>query len=329
MKLTDFFFQAENFTNYIRRRYKQSNINGNANSFRAKYGESWLDVDFDWIPDINPTEEFLPTDSVLELPPEVVNPLSKQKNYPKVSVKLLNQLKVRKAWTRMGKRGKNKRIAKAQKLCTKPVIRAAARQELVEENGTIAGEVYDELFADRDMGKKIRKLMKVEPELTTRNPVESLAYYLDKDMSRQDWRDFGAFTQGNYPSYEKLKEEMDDILPPNIKIGDFEAKVPMKDLLEKSVTRYFKDKGNYEMLQRKKKEKQEAATDEAGKVLNLKVSFKWGLDGTSPGNQYHQEGEEDKNNIVATQMVILQLEDADTGEIYWRNPLANSCSSCR
>ena len=61
--------------------------------------------------------------------------------------------------------------------------------------------------------------------------------------------------------------------------------------------------------------------------LQLKLSFKWGLDGTGGGGKYHQEGNEDKNNIMTTKMVILQIENESTGEIFHRNPLANFCSS--
>ena len=328
--------EAENFTKYIRARYKDSKISGSAKTFRKKYGESWLAVDFDWIPDLNPTEELIPVDSVLE--EKVHDPDVKQKRlFTKVPTNhkaKSKKLKFRKAWDKLTKRGKNKRINRAVQLCTKPVIRAAARQELVEKSGTYAGEVYDALLDDPKLGRKLRNTMRSEPERTQANPVESLAYYLDKDMSRKDWRDHVAFCGrftgcGKMPSYEDLKKEMEDILPDDIEINDFEAKVPLKNLLEKSVSRYFQDKENLEMLHRKKEEKQMKATDGCGSKVNLKVSYKWGLDGTSPGNQYHQEGEEDKHNIMATQMVILQLEDADTGEIYWRNPLANSCSSCR
>ena len=42
--------KAQNFAAYIRKRFKQSNISGAAN-FRLRYGESWLDVAFDWVPD--------------------------------------------------------------------------------------------------------------------------------------------------------------------------------------------------------------------------------------------------------------------------------------
>ena len=328
--------EAQDFTYYIRAKYKQSNISGAAD-FRANYGESYLDKEFKWIPDIEPSEPLIQTQSVLD-PPEVVdldklyidpNKSKQQKNLPSVKTKLVPKQKARYPFELLKKRGRNARIAKAVQYCTKPVVMAASRQELVKKSGEGSGRVYDEMLKDPRLHKKLNKVIRAEPERIRRNPIESLSYYLDKDMSRQDWDDFRAFTgNGEFPSYDDLKEQMEDILPDKIKISDFEAKVPVKNLLEKSVTRYFQDEMNLEMLRSKKKEKKEK-DDGTGSDLNLKVSFKWGLDGTSPGGQYHQEGDDDRNNIVATQMVILQLEDEDTGEVYWRNPLANSHSACR
>ena len=319
--------EAQAFTYFIRGKYKLSKING-AKDFRANFGESFLDKEFNWVPDIDPSEPLIATNSVLD-PPEVVDPKSKKKKVPTVKTKLVATLKARIAFDKLGKRGRNARIAKAVQYAKKPVVMAAARQELVRKSGEGSGKVYDEMLKDPRLHKKLNKVIRAEPERIIRNPIESLSYYLDKDMSRKDWNDFRAFTgNGDFISYDDLKKQMDDILPSGDEISDFEAKVPMKNLLEKSVSRYFKDEMNLEMLRTKKKEKEDKE-DGTGSDLNLKVSFKWGLDGTNPGGQYHQEGDEDRNNIVATQMVILQLEDEDTGEVYWRNPLANSCSACR
>ena len=319
--------EAQDFTSYIRSKYKQSKISGAAD-FRRHYGESYLDKEFKWVPDIDPSEELIPTNSVLD-PPVDVEPKPKKKNFPSVKTKLVATLKARLAFDQLKKRGRNARIAKAVQYAKKPVVMAAARQELVKKSGEGSGKVYDEMLKDPRLHKKLNKVIRAEPERIIRNPIESLSYYLDKDMSRKDWNDFRAFTgNGDFISYDDLKKQMDDILPSGDEISDFEAKVPMKNLLEKSVSRYFKDEMNLEMLRTKKKEKEDKE-DGTGSDLNLKVSFKWGLDGTNPGGQYHQEGDEDRNNIVATQMVILQLEDEDTGEVYWRNPLANSCSACR
>ena len=68
--------KAGNFAAYIRKRYRQSNISG-AKSFRLHYGESWLDVAFDWFPVIELSKTLMPANSIFE--PELCNPLSKQK----------------------------------------------------------------------------------------------------------------------------------------------------------------------------------------------------------------------------------------------------------
>merc|ERR1712008_51047 len=67
---------AQNFAAYIRKRYKQSKISG-AKDFRLHYGESWLDVAFDWVPVIEFSKTLMPANSIFE--PELRNPLSKQK----------------------------------------------------------------------------------------------------------------------------------------------------------------------------------------------------------------------------------------------------------
>ena len=222
-------------------------------------------------------------------------------------------------------------MAKAVKAVTKPVIMHAARQELVDGSGRIAGEVFDAMREDRNLARKLKKMMIAEPQTIRKKPIECLAHFLDKNMSKQDWIDHKAFYDkpgrgDKIDCYDVILDQKKKCYPNNIEVGDFEAKIPLKDLLEKTVERFFEDAENYMMLL---KTKENFYKKYRGQKFNLKLSYKWGLDGTDGGNEYHQEGTEDKNNLQATQLVILQLEVVGTGQILWRNPMANSASSCR
>ena len=56
--------QAQRFADYVRRKYKESKINGSVNSFRTKCSEIFLKVEFSWTPDLQPTEELVQSTQV-------------------------------------------------------------------------------------------------------------------------------------------------------------------------------------------------------------------------------------------------------------------------
>lgn len=107
-----------------------------------------------------------------------------------------------------------------------------------------------------------------------------------------------------------------------VDIGEFEAKVAMQEILNKSMERLFMTKNLLSTVT--------ALADELGSLI-LELVFKYGFDGSSghPTRKKNPVGGQptDESTIVASHLVILQLTRIDENgdkQIVWRNELYNS-----
>ena len=107
---------------------------------------------------------------------------------------------------------------------------------------------------------------------------------------------------------------------------ELEAIVPLKSLLVKTIDRLLLIEGALAMF--------ENLAKDFGGIVTLNMCFSWGLDGTGSQAVYHQTNEDGdvarrETNLLATQLVILQISCVPNSQVIWQNKRSNSAISCR
>lgn len=118
------------------------------------------------------------------------------------------------------------------------------------------------------------------------------------------------------PSYYKLLEAKKRCYPnaKDVEVSEHGAKVSLQALLDLTTQRIMKVVGD----------------DRDISSSNLKLTSKWGFDGSSAQSTYKQRSELaefDESSVFMTSLVPLKLESSD--EVIWENPKPSSTFYCR
>lgn len=162
----------------------------------------------------------------------------------------------------------------------------------------------------------------LNPSGKSLNVEQALGLYLDLGLS---YRKYGILKSvinnihpETIPSYHKLIEVRNAILPQGITITETSAEVNLQELLDKtcySILKYLKNNNS-----------------DIPENSDLLLICKWGFDGSSGHSTYKQKF----SNVAATDefifltaLVPVQLIEQKTKRVLWKNPTASSTFYCR
>lgn len=111
---------------------------------------------------------------------------------------------------------------------------------------------------------------------------EALALFTQLKLTRNQYIDLRASVIRKklptlYPPYYKLLEEKAKCYPPNIKITDISAEVPLQNLVDHTVSRIA--------------ENQKELIVSLNDPIDLQITYKWGADGSGSQKNYKQKFE--------------------------------------
>lgn len=157
----------------------------------------------------------------------------------------------------------------------------------------------------------------VPEKMTTQ---QALSLYICCNMTVNIYRSIREQALANnhdlYPSYYDLHKAKLECIPPNVKYSEEICEVPLQDLLNHTVERFFE--------QLNIQENNEGIKD-------LLFVLKYGFDGTW-AHQYNQKwADEDlkDSSLFSTSLVPLQIKEVENNTFLWKNPRHSSTRYCR
>lgn len=166
------------------------------------------------------------------------------------------------------------------------------------------------------------------------SPVEALNVVVTADLSkssyvflRQAHREKGCYM---YPSYEQVLCEKKNCYPDGICVTEFEAKIPLQNVLDHTVKRLLKDhesainicleKGNIQCEEKK---------------LTFELTTKYGIDGSGDQALYSMKYDQSEHSdicetsIVSSFICPVRLCLSGSNKVIWQNPAPSSPYYCR
>ena len=196
------------------------------------------------------------------------------------------------------------------------------------KGGKVAGTLYDQLFSNPSIAREISRRM-VGDTLSRMSNASALGFFLKNQQSkiRYNQMRWKSLEEGAdiWPPYKNLLAEKKKTYPVEVIIRDYEAIVPLKSLLTRTVERLLEVPGVRERIR--------AIRDRLNGQATFIFRFKWGIDGTHGGSVYREgQGSGEDNmveNVLYSQMAFLELRCVESNELVTRNKFMNSSSTMR
>ena len=196
------------------------------------------------------------------------------------------------------------------------------------KGGKVAGTLFDQLFSNPSIAREIRLRM-VGDTLSRFSNAEALGFFLKNQQSKirynqMRWKSLEQKAD-IWPPYKNLLAEKKKTYPTDVIIRDYEAIVPLRPLLTRTVERLLEVPGIRERIR--------AIRDRLNGQATFVFRFKWGIDGTHGGSVYREgQGSGEDNmveNVLYSQMAFLELRCVESNELVTRNKFMNSSSTMR
>ena len=196
------------------------------------------------------------------------------------------------------------------------------------KGGKVAGTLYDQIFSNPSIAREIMLRM-VGDTLSRMSSAEALGFFLKNQQSRIRYNNMRWKSMKQradiWPPYKNLLGEKKKTYPEGVIISDYEAIIPLRPLLTRTVERLLEVPGIRERIRE--------IRDRLNGQATFVFRFKWGIDGTHGGSVYREgQGSGEDNmveNVLYSQMAFLELRCVETGELVTRNKFMNSSSTMR
>lgn len=216
-------------------------------------------------------------------------------------------------------RTKKRRMEQVRQNNTHEEIKGAFFMNL-RENDNIDAEIVSKLsMADLATKELILQFLKGEfVPFSCYSADEALALMVDLKLTTHQYELLHNQAKKKnadiYPPYSHVFEAKKRCYPPNIDLTDYGANISLQSLLDHTSQR---------LIQSCDKELAEP---------NLKVTYKWGLDGASGQSKYKQtfrndNGSSSDESVFMISLMPLQIKSSDS--IIWKNPHPSSTKYCR
>lgn len=170
--------------------------------------------------------------------------------------------------------------------------------------------------------KRMQQSKSTTHSCTPYTAVEALALIVDTSMTKEDYIKVqkGAKARGAniYPAYNQIFKIKQTCYPENITVSESEARIPLQNLLDHTVTRLFEVQQEVFSLHL------------PPEVYEVNVYYKWGLDGSGGHSLYKQHFTDNPkhsdSNIILSTIVPLEMSifHEEKKMIFWKNPSPSS-----